>query len=275
MPPRRAIAFHKLHGAGNDFVFVDDRDETFPAGDRAWLAALAARRTGIGCEGFGLLRRSDRADVRLVFLNPDGGEADLCGNGTRCAALLANRLAIAPPGLTIETAAGIVRAAVTDTGVRLELPDATGLRPAWTLRLDGDDTETVGSIDTGVPHAVIAVPDPAAVDVDRRGRRVREHAAFDPTGTNVNFVGPATARGLPMRTYERGVEAESGACGTGAVAVAIVMAARGATTPPVTLLTAGGFCLEVDFTPLPGGATGVSLTGPAAYVYGGTLDYGD
>lgn len=254
------VKFTKMHGAGNDFVMIDDRDGAAPT-DAATLAALAARRTGVGCEGVILVQRSASADFRMRFFNPDGGEAEMCGNGARCVAAFAREIGAATGSrMTFETRAGRVSAEVLDaTTVRVRLTDPTDVRD--------------GFANTGVPHAVVPVADVASVDVEGEGRRIRFSAAFAPAGTNVDFVAYAPPHGAALRTYERGVEAESGACGTGAAAAAVVGVAQHGLAFPVRVRTAGGFTLTVDGRRAADGSfRDVTLTGPVARVFDGTWE---
>jgi diaminopimelate epimerase len=254
--------FVKMHGAGNDFVMIDDRDGGFPADDRARIAAMAARRTGIGAEGVILVQTSDKADFRMRFFNPDGGEAEMCGNGARCVAVFAREIGAAGDRMEFETAAGIVGAEILAAGeVRISLPPPVVIAEDF--------------IDSGVPHKIVAVADLAAVDVDAEGRRIRMSAEFAPAGTNVDFVSYRPPHRAAMRTYERGVEAESGACGTGAVAAAVAGVAAHGMSFPVEIETSLGYKLTVDAEGDVGrGFTGVSLSGPAVKVYEGVYDFG-
>jgi diaminopimelate epimerase len=267
------IPFHKMHGAANDFVLVDDRAQTFPAGDRAWLAATAARRTGVGCEGIILIQPSSSADFRMRFFNPDGGEAEMCGNGARCVALLAHELGAAPRSMTIETAAGELRAEVLGGGqVRLRMTEPKDWRLGRALEAAGERL-AYGFVNTGVPHAVVEVADLEAVDVARLGAAVRRHADFAPAGANANFIrvtGPDT---IAVRTFERGVEAETLACGTGMVAAALVAARLGRVRLPATLVPRSGDRLAVDAEGSGERLHHVTLTGPAVHVFRGELDY--
>jgi len=266
------INFWKMHGAGNDFILVDDRDGTFPAQDRAWVARVCTRRTGVGSEGLILIRSSDKADFQMQFFNPDGAEAEMCGNGARCVALLANEIGAAPSRMQIDTEAGIVRAEVLDRDVRLELTPPCDLRLSQTLQLD-DRTISYGSANTGVPHVVVVTPDLAACDVAGLGRAIRYHEDFEPAGTNANFIQVTGPQAAKVRTYERGVEGETLACGTGIVAGALIAALAGEVTPPVVVTATGGDDLTVDFSLRGRTIENVSLLGPAAFVCKGTLDY--
>ncbi len=264
-------AFWKMHGAGNDFILFDDRSGSFPATNSAWLQAIAARRTGIGCEGIILLHPSPDADFRMRFFNPDGRTAEMCGNGARCAARLAHDLGIAGTSMVIATDAGLVRAAVRGDTVSLALPDPTDLNPYLDLEVDGHPI-SLGIANTGVPHVILEVQDLGEAPIMSLGATLRHHSHFAPAGTNVNFVRRAGKSELELRTYERGVEAETGACGTGATAAAVIMTLRGRTEPPVTVTTASGDRLRIDFTPDETSVTHLSLEGPAVHVFKGSVE---
>ena len=257
--------FWKMHGAGNDFILVDDRQETFPDRDSGFIARLCERRRGIGSEGLLLIRPSASADFRMRFFNPDGTEADLCGNGARCIARLAFEIEAAPANMRIETAAGLVRAEVLLPQVRLHLPPAKD----WRLDLSvlwKNSEMPLHFVNSGVPHAVCVVDHLASVNVAAFGAFLRHHALFAPAGTNADFIqitGPAS---LAIRTYERGVEAETLACGTGIAAAALVAEKLGLVRAPVRVNTAGGDVLEVTISPL-------TLTGPAEHVFQGEVAY--
>ena len=269
-----SIRFTKMHGAGNDFVVLDGR-ETGLWRDAAALARLGDRRRGIGCEGFLVLLPPDGpgADIRLDFFNPDGSAAELCGNGTRCAALFA-RVHGWTHGraMRIATGAGTVEAEVLrddprDGLVRLRLQPASIPEPRHVILSDGSSLDCL-LVNSGVPHAVAFVPDASAVDVDRLGRELRFHAAFAPAGANVDFVERTGPSSLFLRTYERGVEAESGACGTGAVASAVAFARAFPDAGfPADIRVSSGDILTVD----PRDPQGPLLTGPACEVFDGIL----
>lgn len=265
------IPFWKMHGAANDFILVDDRAQGFPVDDTDWLAAIGARRTGVGCEGIILIQPSTTADFRMRFFNPDGNEVEMCGNGARCVARLAHDLGAAPRDMTIDTVAGRLHAEALGDTVRLGLTAPHDWRLDRTLTADAEPL-AYSFVNTGVPHAVVPVEDLDNCDVMRRGRAIRMHRDFAPAGTNANFVEVAGPRALRIRTYERGVEAETRACGTGIVASALVAAKSGRVTPPVDVSARGGH-LTVNFTLTPDGADDVTLLGPAVYVFEGVLEH--
>ncbi|WP_168433618.1 diaminopimelate epimerase [Pontiella sulfatireligans] len=260
------IPFTKMHGAGNDFIMVDDRALMFPLEDQLFIQRIASRRIGVGCDGIILLQPSKAADLRMRFINPDGGEQDMCGNGARCFARMAHDLGAAPSAMSIETGAGIVRAQVLEGLVRLDLTELTDLELDLPVGLECP----VDFVNTGVPHAVAWVDDVQAVDLPRFGKLLRRHERFAPKGSNANFAKVEADGTLSVRTYERGVEAETLACGTGAAATALLAAERGWVKLPVAVHCAGGFDLVIDSvqgTP--------SLTGGAATVFEGEIEYGN
>jgi len=260
------IRFRKMHGAGNDFVLADDRDGRFPADDVEFLRRLGRRRTGVGCEGIVLLQASAEADVRMRFFNPDGAEQEMCGNGARCLARMAYESGAAPERMTIETRAGIVRAEVRGDGsVRLEMTPARD----WRLGLEAGVGVPVDFAKVGVEHVVARFEDVDALDVETLGRRLRFHPLFAPGGTNANFVRVDADGGLTLRTYERGVEAETLACGTGATAAALTAARRGWTSLPVPVRCRGGTLIVEGSEERP------ALTGGAETTFVGEVEYGD
>ena len=264
--------FWKMHGASNDFVLVDDRAQTFPSADAAWIASIGERHTGVGCEGVILIQPSRTADFRMRFFNPDGSEVDMCGNGARCVARLAAEIGAAPQNMTIETVAGLLTAAVHADRVRLGMTEPKDWRIDQNLRVEGK-TLPYHFVNSGVPHAVFFPEDLDRCEVQTLGRAVRYHAAFAPAGTNANFVRVTGPDAIRVRTYERGVEAETPACGTGIVASALIAARTGQVTAPVRVTAASGDVLVVDFQSVPAGMTNVSLEGPAVHVFQGVLAY--
>ena len=268
------ISFHKLTGAGNDFVAMDNRDGRLPADgpERAELIRrLCARRTGVGADGV-LLIESPRgdADFRMRYYNSDGGEAETCGNGARCIARFANLLGIVEDSAAFETEAGPYRAVIRPDAVRVSMGDVEALKLDIPVEVPGLFSGTVDFANSGVPHAVIRFDDVERVDVVGIGRPVRHDALFAPAGTNVNFIAVnGGANRITIRTYERGVEDETLACGTGCIASAVVAAHRGLVESPVVLATRSGVELTVHFALTDSGATDVELEGEARLVYTG------
>ena len=260
------IPFTKMHGAGNDFVVVDDRALLFPVDDSKFVRRISLRRTGVGCEGVILIQPSEVADLRMRFFNPDGNEVEMCGNGARCFARRAFELGAAPSTMQIETQAGLVRAEVLDDQVRLTLTDPLD----WRMGLDAGLEQLVDFVNTGVPHAVVRVETLADLDLPRVGSALRHHELFAPNGTNANFVEVEEDATLSIRTYERGVEAETLACGTGATAAALIAARNGWVDLPVVVHCAGGYDLMIGSD-----EDGTTLAGGAETVFEGEIEYGN
>lgn len=243
----KRIPFYKMHGGGNDFVLVDHRRGLIPEAQQPRFARrVCTRQVGVGADGLILIEGSDKADFRWRFYNADGSEAEMCGNGGRCAARLAVMLGIAPPNLSFETLAGIMHAEVKDREVRLELTGIEDFRLYQEIPINGK-TVTGHFLKVGVPHVVVPVKDLEQVPVTFWGKIVRFHPLFQPAGTNVNFINLQGSRALEVRTYERGVEDETLACGTGAVASALIAARLGHVQSPVAVNTRGGEILTVHF----------------------------
>jgi diaminopimelate epimerase len=265
-----SIEFVKMHGAGNDFLMIDDRDCRLDLAP-ATIAALCDRHRGVGGDGLILIRPSASDDFMMLYYNSDGGEAELCGNGSRCAAAFAFDRGIAGRTMRFETGSGVVDAEVLPGGVRIGVGEVRGLRLG--VRLVSAPLVAHYGI-CGVPHAVIVDEPFASLDAEefvRVARPVRSDPAFGEAGANVNAVVVRGGRRFAYRTYERGVEAETLACGTGAVVVSVVLAHLGLVTPPVECETSGGDTLEVDFDKAPAGATRCRLTGPVVIAFTGTL----
>ncbi len=266
------IPFSKMHGAGNDFILVDDRNNTFPFEDRQWLAEIAARRTGVGCEGIIAVQQSETADFRMRFFNPDGKEVEMCGNGARCVARYAFDRKLAPENMCIETAAGNLKAKMQGTDVKLFMTSPADLAMNRKLRISNGEI-VYDFVNTGVPHVIVKVSQLRSFDVNSVGAEIRYHQAFSPEGTNANFIAIDSANEISIRTYERGVEDETLACGTGITAAAIVASASGAVSPPVSVNTAGGDKLIVDFRLHGEDVNSVTLLGPTMYTFQGELKY--
>ena len=270
---RRALAagrrFHKMCGSGNDFVFFDVRDE--PAGELASAAAiraLCARGVGVGADGVVFLERSPVATVRMIYHNSDGSRASLCGNAALCATRLAVELGAADPdGFLLETDAGVLAARTRDGRPEIDLQPVREVTAEAGAIVRTRGERRIGFARAGVPHLVVRVDDVDDVPLVERGRALRH----DPSlvdGANVNFVAP-TDGGWRMRTYERGVEGETLACGTGAVACAAVLARWGESGAETVLVTSSGQPLRVRAPEDP--SQGPSLAGEGRLVYVGVL----
>jgi diaminopimelate epimerase len=241
------IPFMKMSGSGNDFILIDHRKPFLNEDEmKDFARKVCQRRVSIGADGLILIENSKKADVKWRFFNADGSEAEMCGNAGRCLGRFAYLKGITGPSLTFETLAGILSAQVDGKRVKLEMTKPHGLKLDETIPIEGKE-QTLSSINTGVPHAVIFLDDIDGADVFRIGRAIRHHPHFAPAGTNANFVRVENPSRLSVRTYERGVEDETLACGTGAVAAALVAAFKGLVRSPVSIKTRGGEVLTVYF----------------------------
>jgi diaminopimelate epimerase len=268
---KQMLRFTKMNGAGNDFVLIDNRGGDIHL-NRGQIACLCDRHRGIGADGVLLLEKaSNHADFRMRYFNADGGEAEMCGNGARCFARFANKVAGAQEKISFETPAGVIRAELIDELVTLRMTEPTDLRLNVALRV-ADENRTVHLINSGVPHVVIPVSQVDDVDVRRQGAVIRHHEMFSPKGANVNFIDKRGANKIAVRTYERGVEDETLACGTGVVASALIFAAVEKIDSPIDVLVRGGNELQVGFEKMGTQFKGVTLTGPADFVFEGTIE---
>jgi diaminopimelate epimerase len=264
------IPFVKMSGAGNDFILIDHRQPLIAPEDMsAFAAAVCRRKFSVGADGLILLEPSEQADFCWQFFNADGSTAEMCGNGARCAARFAFMQGIAPEKMRFETLAGIIEAEISGSEVAVTMTEPVNLRLHQTVKVNNAPLE-LHSINTGVPHAVVFVDNIDETDVRGLGRVIRQHQSFAPAGTNVNFV-QQRGSAFKVRTYERGVEDETLACGTGAAASAVIAALLGQAAPPVEIITSGGDRLSISFAADNGKVDSVSLKGPARMIYAGEL----
>ena len=267
------IPFTKLSGSGNDFIVIDHRTPILARAELASFArAVCRRKFSVGADGLILIEKSDEADFAWTFMNGDGSIAEMCGNGARCAARFAYMNRIAPAAMRFKTLAGIISAEIVGDNVKIKMTAPHSLELSKTLTVGGRTME-VHSLNTGVPHAVVFVDDASSVPVGEWGREIRRHPHFQPAGTNANFVQLLGPYALHVRTYERGVEDETMACGTGAVASAMVAALAGKVKPPVKITTSGGDQLIIHFPEPESGQppAEVFLEGAAKIIYDGHL----
>lgn len=266
------LDFVKMTGAGNDFILADNRSGAVTL-TRDQVAHLCHRQFGIGADGLMLLvpARSRAADWAWQFWNSDGSDAEMCGNGARCFARYIQRTTgWSQPGLSFETAAGVIRAEFHGERVTVTLTSPHSLRLRERVATSQGELE-VSSLNTGVPHAVVFVPDADQAMVLQLGAELRWHDHFKPRGTNVNFAQVKGPNFIRVRTYERGVEGETLACGTGVSASAMIAAAVHGFTSPVRVQVQGGDELEVDFQRNGQDFSDVRLTGPATFVFQGQV----
>jgi diaminopimelate epimerase len=265
------LRFTKMNGAGNDFILFDNRTGDVDL-DRYQIAQLCDRHRGIGADGILLLEKpTNRADFRMRYFNADGGEAEMCGNGARCFARFANKFGEQKGKISFETPAGVISAELKGDLVTLRMTEPTDLRLNIDLSM-APEYKTIHFINSGVPHVVIPVAKIDDADVLRDGAAIRYHKIFSPNGTNVNFIENRGPKKIAIRTYERGVEDETLACGTGIVASALIFAATEESSSPITVLARGGDELQVGFEKIGARFRNVTLTGPAEFIFEGTIE---
>ena len=266
------LDFTKMNGAGNDFIFIDNRAQQIRLTTEQ-VVRLCHRQRGVGADGLMLLIpcASGRADWAWDFYNSDGSRAEMCGNGARCFARYIQRRAGAQQHLTFETIAGVITARFDGERVTVNLTSPKDLRLGEKVLLS-TGKETIHSLNTGVPHAVLFVPDADQAMVQSLGQEIRRHAHFAPKGTNVNFVQLLGPNHIRVRTYERGVEGETLACGTGVTASALIAARVHGFQSPVKVQVQGGDTLEVSFKEEPGSFADVWLKGPADFCFDGRIE---
>jgi diaminopimelate epimerase len=266
------VEFMKMSGAGNDFVLIDNRAQSLRL-SRDQVIRLCHRQKGIGADGLILLvpGRNGQAEWGWDFYNRDGSVAEMCGNGARCFGRFIQKLTGAAGPIAFETVAGVIRARFSGDRVTVDLTRPTDLRLDQQVEVS-TGTLPVHTLNTGVPHAVIFVPDADKAMVQRLGSEIRHHQHFAPKGTNVNFVQALGPGHIRVRTYERGVEAETLACGTGVTAAALVASRVHRFGSPVKVQVQSGDELEVGFEEKGHPFSGVTLTGPAEFVFEGRLD---
>ena len=259
-----------MAGGGNDFVVLDNR--TAKIADATELTRrICTRALSVGADGLILIEGSARATFRMRYYNSDGSLGEFCGNGTRCAARFAFLNVIAGRRMTIETDAGIVAAEIGDGGlVTISLPAPHSFREA-PLKV-GETVVRGSAIVVGVPHYVVFLRDELwSQDIVPLGRAIRRHAELQPAGANVNFVVVRDGRSIEVRTYERGVEAETLSCGSGVVASAVTSALFGRVKSPVSVHTRSGIAFEVSFDLAGRGAENVRMRGDARLIYRATI----
>ena len=275
----RNIKFTKIVASGNDFIIIENREPCLSGRqartDNRRLSFLTKkicdRKFGVGADGMLVLEKSRIADIRMRIFNADGSEAEMCGNGARCVALWAteNREP-RTENLTIETKAGIIRAQLKAGSVKIRLTNPKNIKLDLPIKVN-NRTLKVNFIDTGVPHVVIFVQGLEKIDVFNLGRAIRYHQRFSPRGTNVDFVEVTAGDSINIRTYERGVEDETLACGTGSTAAALIFALKSASTGEVYVGTKSGEILKVYFQRSGNRFSEVWLEGRASIVFRGEI----
>lgn len=269
----KKIPFMKLSGAGNDFVIINNLNSIVDRTDSQFMnfvTKICQRRMSVGADGVLLVEPSEDVDFRMRYYNADGGEVETCGNGARCISKFAFLHGITSEKMRFLTNAGIYEAEVVDDNVKVRMSDPTDIRINVPLKLE-DGMHEVGFTNSGVPHVVFFVDDLESTDVFDMGQQTRYHNDFEPDGTNANFIHIHSEELLEIRTYERGVENETLACGTGSIASAIVSAVLGKVQSPVSVKTASGVVLKIHFDLENETAKNVFLEGDARVIFAGEL----
>ena len=236
------FSFFKMNGAGNDFIIIDDRSLNFPLNNRALIKKITCHKNGIGSDGLILFQPSKKADIRMRFFNPDGLEVDMCGNGIRCLSRLSSHLNITSNNSNIETNSGIIKTIVNNDLVEIYFK----LNSLIQRDLLIDNKYHVDAYNSGVPHVVLWVQNINGINIEKIGSLIRNNKYFFPNGTNVTFATVIDQNTLSIRTYERGVEAETLACGTGAIAASVISVDRNLCTFPILVNCKSGDFLKVN-----------------------------
>jgi diaminopimelate epimerase len=270
-PESKMIEFYKMSGSGNDFIIIDNRDLSLNVGDLpAFVRKVCVRKISVGADGLFLIEPSKTVNFKWQFFNSDGSMGEMCGNGSRCVARYAYLKGIAPKKMSFETIAGIISAEVNDDVVKVRLTDPSPVQSIGKLIFD-DCQFVLDSVDTGVPHAVTFVDNLETCKVFEWGRKIRRHECFQPRGANANFAMVIDRHKIRVRTYERGVEDETLACGTGDVASVLAAASRGLVDSPVDVLVQSGETLRIYFTKKDDRFGEIYLEGKVKIIYQGLL----
>ncbi|MEW5801335.1 MAG: diaminopimelate epimerase [bacterium] len=262
----KTVRFFKMSACGNDFILIDNRRNLVDESQAFdFVQKVCRRRIALGADGVIFLRSSQVADFGMGFFNADGGEVEMCGNGARCLARFAFLNGVCPERMSFETKAGLIEAEVTGQQVKLKMDYRLSPLPQFPLLVNGEEKQ-VFFLKAGVPHAVYLVEDVEQADVIGVGRATRYHEHFQPDGTNANFVQVTGPQKIAIRTYERGVEDETLACGTGSIASCIICASLGRVVSPVSVVTRSGCVLKIYYEKEANGFGGIYLQGEARVV---------
>ncbi|MEO5778103.1 MAG: diaminopimelate epimerase [Flavobacterium sp.] len=258
------FTFYKYEGTGNDFIFIDNRENDFPKTDVKRIEKLCDRRFGIGADGLILLENDTETDFRMVYYNSDGNQSSMCGNGGRCIVAFAKSLNLISNETTFKATDGLHDATIFENGIvslQMKNVDEVKIEKEYVF------------LNTGSPHHVMMVDDLKHYDVKGNGAKIRYSDLYGKAGSNVNFVKQISDDHFRLRTYERGVEDETFSCGTGATAAAIAMNAIGKTNSHQIKLDVEGGKLEVSFDKVNDAYINVFLTGPATFVFEGEIEW--
>lgn len=265
------VPFSKYSGCGNDFIFIDNRRSLFKEANHSLISTLCQRPKGIGADGVIFLENSQKADFKMRIFNSDGGEAEMCGNGIRCLKKYLCELGIENPSLSIETQKSQIQIEDAEGLVKVYMGTPEYQKLDMALKIDGK-TLFLQILDTGVPHAVLFVDELEAADVCNLGRKIRFHPDLGPKGANANFVKILDESTIAIRTYERGVEGETLACGTGATASALAAAIKYHLKAPIEVKTRSHESLIINFSLNQAGfPESVTQTGPVCYHFRGNF----
>jgi diaminopimelate epimerase len=267
------IQFTKASGAGNDFVIIDDRDGRLPRDKPRLARLLCDRHFGVGADGLLILQQSAKADFSMQYYNADGSYGGMCGNGGRCLARFAFLTGVAASPMTFDALDHVYRAEIEGESVKLGMKEPRDFRGPHDLHV-GTFAAPCWFVDTGSPHVVIRRDELESIDIREIGRAIRMHPEYAPSGTNVNFIRILGDHDIEVRTYERGVEDETLACGTGSVASAFVASRLWGVISPVTVHVRSGENLVVHLEKSPDGQTATSLQGSAHMLFSGRVSYG-
>lgn len=266
----RKMQFTKMVATGNDFIVIDARDKGGYFQENSLARFLCERKTGVGADGVLVLEKSRKADFRMRIFNADGSVAEMCGNGLRCAVLSSG---IKKKLIRIETMAGIYEASIAGKNiVKIKMEDPKDLKIDFPIKVNSRSIK-VNYIDMGVPHTVIFAQGLDEIDVERVGPSIRYHEKFKPRGTNVDFVEFMDEENIKMRTYERGIEGETLACGTGAVAAAVITRLKAQDSRLKVNVHARGGVLKVYFKKMDGKIKDIYLEGEAREVFKGAINF--
>lgn len=255
------LHFYKYQGTGNDFIMIDNRDYSFPKNNVALINKLCDRRFGIGADGLILLEPSTTENFTMVYFNADGNEGSMCGNGGRCLVAFAKQLKVIDSETTFNAVDGLHYATIKNGIVSLKMIDVTTI----------EETNTYSFLNTGSPHHISFCDNVKSINVKELGAKIRYGAPYFEKGTNVNFAEQIANNSFKVRTYERGVEDETLACGTGVTAVAIAANKANKTTENNIKIEVLGGNLEVSFTKEGQNYTNIFLKGPAQFVFEGNI----
>lgn len=272
----KKIEFTKMVAAGNDFIIIDEKSNVSKRSLKSFAQKICDRKYGVGADGLLVITKSKKADIRMRIFNADGSEAEMCGNGARCAAFWAgNRVqgtGDRKENVKIETKAGIIESKVRNENIRIKLTEPKDIKLNIAIKINNRILK-VNFVNTGVPHAIVFVEGLDKIDVYNIGRAIRYHKKFQPAGTNVDFVEIVNDDFIKVRTYERGVEAETLACGTGSTASAIFSScgSENSGNRVIRVKTRGGEILKVFFNKANTKVSNVWLEGLARIVYKGVF----